>query len=51
MTPVVKILAENPPSILMAVGGLMYAAGQGGMDLILLGVFLNLAWLVGRFYV
>jgi hypothetical protein len=50
MEPIVKVLAENPPSILIAFGGVMQLAGRGGMELILLGVFLNLVWLFGRFY-
>jgi len=44
--PLVKIIAKNPPSILLALGGLGYLAKVDGSGLLLaLGVLLNLAWL------
>jgi hypothetical protein len=47
---VIKILAKNPPSILIAGGVILLLAGKNnGMDLVYLGVILQIIWLVLKF--
>jgi hypothetical protein len=48
---IVKVIAKNPPSILLALGGLGLLLGIAGAGILLgLGVFLQVAWLA-RFFI
>jgi hypothetical protein len=51
MNTALKIVAKNPPTILLALGGLGFLGGVSGAGLLLfLGVVLQLAWLA-RFFI
>ena len=47
---IAKIVAKNPVSILLTIGGIGYVSGVAGSGLLLLlGVALQFAWLAPRF--
>ncbi len=51
MNAFVKIIAKNPPSILLAFGGLGYLLGVAGAGALLVaGILLQIGWLA-RFFV
>lgn len=51
MNAIIQIIARNPPSILLALGGMGYLLGIAGAGLLLiLGVFLQIGWLA-RFFI
>jgi hypothetical protein len=48
---VAQIIAKNPPSILLAFGGIGFLLGIAGAGLLLVaGIFLQVAWLA-RFFI
>lgn len=50
ISPIVKIFANNPASILLTIGGIGWLAGISGAGiLLLLGVILQGAWLAKFF--
>ena len=45
-----KIIAKNPPSILLAIGGIGYLLGMSGAGILLaVGVLLQVGWLAKFF--
>lgn len=51
IAPIVNIIAKNPPSILLAIGGLGYLFGMASAGIILVaGIILQIGWLA-RFFI
>jgi len=51
MSVITQIIAKNPPSILLAIGGIGYLLGIAGAGILLIaGVLLQIGWLA-RFFV
>jgi len=48
---IVQIIAKNPPSIAIAIAGLLVASGQlkEAYDFLYAGIFMQIIWILGKY--
>lgn len=49
---IVRVIAKNPPSIAIAVAGLLALTGQSkeAYDFLFAGIFLQGLWIIGKYF-
>jgi hypothetical protein len=48
---IIEIIAKNPPSIAIAIAGLLIISGQSkeAYDFLYAGIFMQIVWIIGKY--